>query len=136
MSAARNRRFRTPSGCAPSTSEPGTQTRAPIRRGIVRVSLPPRGREDYGSDMSADTAGAQYVAEFIDGPLEGDFEHRILVSGKPEKRVGMVAAVDGLESLFWYDAVDEHQVNGQLRVRFRFDAGDSDPVEFDEDNND
>ena len=110
--------------------------RAPHRRGIVRVSLPWRGCEDYGSDMSADTAGAQYVAEFIDGPLEGDFEHRILVSGKPEKRVGMVAAVDGLESLFWYDAVDEHHVNGQLRVRFRFDAGDSDPVEFDEDNND
>ena len=42
----------------------------------------------------------------------------------------MVAAVDGLESLFWYDAVDERQVNGQLRVRFHFDAGDSDPVEF------
>jgi len=100
------------------------------------VSLPQASREDYGSDMSGDTAGAQYVAEFIDGPLEGDFEHRILVSGKPESRVGMVAAVDGLESLFWYDAVDEHHVNGQLRVRFRFDAGDSDPVEFDEDNND
>jgi hypothetical protein len=110
--------------------------RGTIPHGITRVSLPWRGCEDYGSDMSADTAGAQYVAEFIDGPLEGDFEHRILVSGKPEKRVGMVAAVDGLESLFWYDAVDEHQVNGQLRVRFRFDAGDSDPVEFDEDNND
>ena len=103
---------------------------------MARVSLPRGSREDYGSDMSGDTAGAQYVAEFIDGPLEGDFEHRILVSGKPESRVGMVAAVDGLESLFWYDAVDEHHVNGQLRVRFRFDAGDSDPVEFDEDNND
>ncbi len=48
----------------------------------------------------------------------------------------MMAAVDGLESLFWYDAVDERQVNGQLRVRFRFDADDSDPVEFDEDDND
>ena len=47
-----------------------------------------------------------------------------------------LALVDGLESLFWYDAVDEREVNGQLRVRFRFDADDSDPVEFDEDDND
>jgi hypothetical protein len=84
--------------------------------------------------MSADTAGAEYVAEFIDGPLDGDFERRVLVGGKPERRVGMVAAVDGLESLFWYDAVDERQVNGQLRVRFRFDADDSDPVEYDDEN--
>lgn len=84
--------------------------------------------------MSVETAGSQYVAEFVDGPLEGDFERRILVGGKPESRVGMVAAVDGLESVFWYDAIDERQVNGQLRVRFRFDALDSDPVESDEEN--
>ena len=86
--------------------------------------------------MSADRAGAEYVAEFIDGPLEGEFEHRILVGGKPERRVGMLAAVDGLESLFWYDAVDQREVNGQVRVKFQFDADDSDPVEFDEDDND
>ncbi|MGW4930792.1 hypothetical protein ACWEOH_16770 [Agromyces sp. NPDC004153] len=86
--------------------------------------------------MSADTGPAEYVAEFIDGPLEGDFEHRVLVGGKTEQRVGMVAAIDGLESLFWYDAVDQREVNGQMRVRFRFDADDSDPAEFDEDDND
>lgn len=86
--------------------------------------------------MSADTAGIEYVAEFIDGPLEGEFEHRVLVRGKPESRVGMMAAIDGLESLFWYDAVEQREVNGQLRVRFRFDADDSDPAEFDEDDND
>lgn len=86
---------------------------------------------DYGGVMAESST---YVAEFLDGPLEGDFEQRALVGGKPEKRVGMVAAVDGLESLFWYDAVDEHEVNGQLRVRFRFDADDSDPVESDEEN--
>ena len=86
---------------------------------------------DYGGVMAESST---YVAEFLDGPLEGDFEQRALVGGKPEKRVGMVAAVDGLESLFWYDAVDEHEVNGQLRVRFRFDADDSDPVESDDEN--
>ena len=84
--------------------------------------------------MSADTAGAQYVAEFIDGPLEGEFDHRALVSGKAERRIGMVAAVDGLESLFWYDAVEEREVGGELRVRFRFDVDDSDPVESDDEN--
>jgi hypothetical protein len=104
------------------------------RARLARTCLQAHGDEDYGSDMSADTAGAEYVAEFIDGPLDGDFERRVLVGGKPERRVGMVAAVDGLESLFWYDAVDERQVNGQLRVRFRFDADDSDPVEYDDEN--
>ncbi|WP_022887892.1 hypothetical protein [Agromyces italicus] len=84
--------------------------------------------------MSADSVGAQYVAEFIDGPLEGEFDHRALVGGEAERRIGMVAAVDGLESLFWYDAVGERQVNGELRVRFRFDADDSDPVESDDEN--
>lgn len=84
--------------------------------------------------MSTDTTGARYVAEFLDGPLEGEFEQRILVGGKAERRVGVVAAVDGLESLFWYDAVDEREVNGQLRVSFRFDADDSDPVESDDEN--
>jgi hypothetical protein len=82
----------------------------------------------------ADPVAATYVAEFIDGPLEGDFEQRSLVHGETEKRVGMVAAVDGLESLFWYDAVDQREVNGQIRVRFRFDADDSDPVEHDDEN--
>jgi hypothetical protein len=83
--------------------------------------------------MSAETTGV-YLAEFLDGPLEGRFEQRALVDGKPESRVGEVAAVDGLESLFWYEAVGEHEVNGQLRVRFRFDAADSDPVEYDQEN--
>ncbi|MFF2270785.1 hypothetical protein ACFVTX_00825 [Agromyces sp. NPDC058136] len=84
--------------------------------------------------MAADSVGAQYVAEFIDGPLEGEFDHRALVGGATEKRIGMVAAVEGLESLFWYDAVDEREVGGEKRVRFRFDAADSDPVEADDEN--
>lgn len=85
--------------------------------------------------MSAETTGV-YVAEFIDGPLEGNFEQRALVDGKTESRIGEVAAVDGLESLFWYNAVEERELNGEIRVRFRFDPSDSDPVEFDEDDND
>lgn len=84
--------------------------------------------------MSAETTGV-YVAEFIDGPLEGNFEQRALVDGKTETRIGEVAAVDGLESLFWYNAVGERELNGELRVQFRFDPSDSDPVEYDQDDN-
>jgi hypothetical protein len=90
--------------------------------------------------MSAETTGAaassgQYTAEFIDGPLEGNFEERALVDGKTETRIGEVAAIDGLESLFWYNAVDEREVNGERRVRFAFDPSDSDPTEYDQDDN-
>jgi hypothetical protein len=84
--------------------------------------------------MSDDTT-ATYTAEFLDGPLEGNFEQRALVDGKPESRVGEVAAIDGLESLFWYNAVEQREVNGELRVQFRFDPSDSDPQEYDQDDN-
>lgn len=84
--------------------------------------------------MSDHEFAAEYLAEFLDGPLEGEYVPRVLVDGKPDQRVGMVAAVEGLESLFWYDAVDESEVGGRLRVRYRFDAGDSDPVEADDEN--
>lgn len=77
----------------------------------------------------AEPQDVAYIAEFTDGPLEGEIESRSLIGGTAEKRVGRLAAVDGLESLFWYDAIDERDVNGELHVRFRFDAGDSDPVE-------
>jgi hypothetical protein len=84
--------------------------------------------------MSDDTTGT-YTAEFLDGPLEGNFEQRALVDGKPETRIGEVAAIDGLESLFWYNAVEQREVNGGLRVQFRFDPSDSDPQEYDQDDN-
>jgi hypothetical protein len=70
-----------------------------------------------------------YTAEFIDGPLDGQTDTRVLVRGEFSPRISMVAAVDGMESLFWYDAVDERDVQGRLHVRYRFDAGDSDPVD-------
>ncbi|MDJ0378647.1 hypothetical protein [Cryobacterium sp. PH31-L1] len=70
-----------------------------------------------------------YIAEFIDGPLEGQIDSRALVHGKHAPRISMVAAVGGLESVFWYDEVDERDVSGQLRVRYAFDQGESDPVD-------
>jgi hypothetical protein len=41
----------------------------------------------------------------------------------------MVAAVGGLESVFWYDEVDDRDMNGQRRVRYAFDEGESDPID-------
>ena len=70
-----------------------------------------------------------YTAEFIDGPLDGQTDTRFLVRGKYSPRISMVAAVDGMESLFWYDAVDDRDVQGRVHVRYRFDAGESDPLE-------
>jgi hypothetical protein len=70
-----------------------------------------------------------YIAEFIDGPLEGQVDSRALVGGKHSPRISMVAAVAGLESVFWYDEVDERDLNGQRRVRYAFDSGESDPVD-------
>ncbi|WP_104081511.1 hypothetical protein [Cryobacterium sp. Y11] len=70
-----------------------------------------------------------YIAEFIDGPLEGHTDSRSLLHGKHAPRISMVAAVAGLESVFWYDEVDERDVSGQRRVRYAFDEGESDPVE-------
>lgn len=97
-------------------------------------ALPWTRHRGYGSAMTADSAPAEYLAEFLDGPLEGEFDRRALVDGGSEARIGMVAAVDGLESLFWYDRIDEREVAGELRARFRFDPSDSDPVEADEEN--
>jgi len=80
--------------------------------------------------MSApDSDSVAYIAEFLDGPLEGQTDLRVLVRGLAEPRISMVAAVDGLESLFWYDKTDQRDVQGRLHVSYSFDSGESDPVE-------
>ncbi|AAT89236.1 Hypothetical protein Lxx14200 [Leifsonia xyli subsp. xyli str. CTCB07] len=55
------------------------------------------------------------------------------MGGKADERLSAVAAVEGLESLFWYVAGEERTVNGERHVMYRFDAVDSDPVEADRD---
>ncbi|WP_130178793.1 hypothetical protein [Cryobacterium sp. SO1] len=71
----------------------------------------------------------EYIVEFVDGPLEGQAETRVLLHGAHDARISMVAAVDSMESLFWYDEVDNRAVQGKLHVRYAFDSSDSDPVE-------
>jgi hypothetical protein len=77
--------------------------------------------------VSHGTEEVVYTAEFIDGPLAGQVDTRALIQGKHHPRISMLAAVEGIEALFWYDEVDQRDVQGRLHVRYRFDAGESDP---------
>ncbi|NEN07774.1 hypothetical protein G3T36_18110 [Diaminobutyricibacter tongyongensis] len=71
----------------------------------------------------------EYIVEHVDGPLAGTSDRRILLDGKIDPRIASIAAVRGLESVFWYVAGEERDVNGEMYVRYYFDAPDSDPVE-------
>jgi hypothetical protein len=82
--------------------------------------------------MSASTPSAEpdrYVAEYVDGPLEGTTEHRYLVDGQPEKRLTQFALVDGTQAQFDYVAGDSRELNGERYVLFRFDSADSDTLQ-------
>ncbi|MFP3381645.1 hypothetical protein SB767_35595, partial [Bacillus sp. SIMBA_069] len=72
------------------------------------------------------------IVEYADGPLAGQTDRRFLVDGKPDERIGVIAAVEGLESTFWYVAADDREVEGQHLVTYTFDQPDSDPVESDQ----
>ncbi len=79
--------------------------------------------------MSEQNAGEFYTAEFVDGPLKGESDTRVLIRGQFDQRVSVIAAIDGLESTFWYNATDSRHINGELHVHYSFDIPDSDPVE-------
>ncbi len=71
----------------------------------------------------------RYVAEYLDGPLEGTTEHRFLEDGKPEQRVTQYALVDGTDAMFEYEAGETRTINDELFVQYSYDAGDSDPLQ-------
>ncbi|WP_426515507.1 hypothetical protein ACPPVQ_12945 [Diaminobutyricibacter sp. McL0618] len=76
----------------------------------------------------------EYIVEYVDGPLAGTTDRRLLINGgAPDERIGSVAAIEGLESLFWYVKGAERLVNSEKYVAYHFDAPDSDPVETDKD---
>lgn len=74
-----------------------------------------------------------YVAEFVDGPLEGQSDTRSLTGDGPDEIVPMMAAVEGLESIFRYRLAEVRDVEGTPYGTYRFDEGDSDPVAADDD---
>jgi hypothetical protein len=71
----------------------------------------------------------KYVAEYLDGPLEGTTEHRYLESGEPEARVTQYALVDGTDAMFEYVAGDTRVLNGEQFVQYSFDRKDSDNLQ-------
>lgn len=79
------------------------------------------------SDTSSDSN--QYVAEYLDGPLEGTTEHRFLQDGAIEPRVTQYALVDGTDAMFEYVAGERRELNGQQYVQYSFDAKDSDTLQ-------
>lgn len=78
---------------------------------------------------TAENQDQEYIVEYVDGPLEGRTDRRILVRGKYDERLGAIEAVDGLESTFWYVAGESREIQGLLHVKYSFDSPDSDPVE-------
>lgn len=90
----------------------------------------------YGEGMTTPHVPTHYRVEYIDGPLEGQSEDRLLIGGDYDREFTTIAAVEGLESSFVYRAVDERELDGQLHVRYSFDASDSDPVQGDGDEGD
>lgn len=75
-----------------------------------------------------------YTAEFIDGPLAGDTEERVLVHGKHDEKLSVVALVDSLESIFRYTAVEARELSGKLHVTYSFNEAGSDPYESEDEN--
>lgn len=74
---------------------------------------------------------ADYVVQYLDGPMAGTSGRRALVAGKIEPRIDVIAAVEGLESIYWYEVVEDRTVDGEILATYRFDPLDSDPVEHD-----
>ncbi len=65
----------------------------------------------------------EYIVEYVDGPLAGTTDRRLLINGgAPDERIGSVAAIEGLESLFWYVKGAERLVNSEKYVAYHFDA--------------
>ena len=84
--------------------------------------------------MSDTPTNVKYLAEFIDGPLAGTTETRVLVDGEYDEEVSSLASMEGAESLFWYIAGDTREVDGELHVQYRFDPRDSDQIDGDDPN--
>lgn len=71
----------------------------------------------------------RYVAEYLDGPLEGTTEHRYLEGGEPEARVTQYALVDGTDAMFEYVAGETRTINGERFVQYSYDQPDSDTLQ-------
>lgn len=82
--------------------------------------------------MSTAETSKDYVTEFLDGPLEGQIQHRSFIDGEYEKDLTAYVAVEGLPSELHYIAAKTRQVGDTLFVSYRFDPSNSDSIEVDD----
>jgi hypothetical protein len=82
--------------------------------------------------MSTAETSKEYVTEFLDGPLEGQTQHRSFIDGEYEKNLETYVAVEGVPRELRYIAADTRQVGDTLFVSYRFDPADSDSIEVDD----
>ena len=82
--------------------------------------------------MSTAATSKDYVTEFLDGPLQGQIQHRSLIDGEYEKEFDAYVAVEGLPSQLHYVAASSRRVGETLFVSYRFDAATSDSIEVDD----
>ncbi|THG28621.1 hypothetical protein [Naasia lichenicola] len=71
----------------------------------------------------------RYLAEFVDGPLAGRSETRVMVDDTYDTQLSSISLVDGIEAIFWYNAGETREIEGELHVSYTFDARDSDPTQ-------
>lgn len=83
---------------------------------------------------TSDRTDVYFTAEFIDGPLAGSTEERVLVRGTHDEKLSEVALVDGIESIFRYFAVESREVAGKLHVRYTFNEPASDTFTSEDEN--
>jgi len=82
--------------------------------------------------MSTAETAKEYVTEFLDGPLQGQTQHRSFIEGDYEKDIEAFVAVEGLQSTLHYVAASSRKVGDTLFVSYRFDPATSDSIELDD----
>lgn len=82
--------------------------------------------------MSTAETAKEYVTEFLDGPLQGQTQHRSYIEGEYEKDLEEIVAVEGLPSTLHYVAGATRHVGETLFVSYRFDPATSDSIEVDD----
>lgn len=80
--------------------------------------------------------GDEYIVFYIDGPYDGQTDHRISTDGSWDDEVTVIAAVDGKETQLVYSAPVVKRVGDQVQVHYTWDQPDSDPIEALDERND
>jgi len=70
--------------------------------------------------------GDEYVVLYVGGPYDGRNDTRISTDGSWDTELTVLAAVDGHEQQWVYNATEAHSVGEQVQVTYAVDTPDSD----------